>query len=237
VKYSSNIGMVKIVESIGPQPLHHQLSNFGFGVKTRIDCPGETAGALASPSRWTRVDTGAISFGQGVSVSALQLATAVSAIANGGNLMRPYIVSAITDHNGRIVKRTGPKIVRRVVSEETSATIRRIMATVVAEGGTGINAALEGYTVSGKTGTAQKIDDTGRYAKGKFVSSFVGFAPSEKPKIVILVVVDEPQGEHYGGIVAAPAFRKIAHETLNYLNVPPENEDELQVSIEEEVTG
>jgi len=238
VKYSSNIGVVKIVESIGPEPLHRQLTNFGFGGKTRIDCPGETAGALSSHNRWTRVDTSAISFGQGVSVSALQLTTAASAIANGGNLMQPHIVSAITDHNGRIIKRTVPKVVRRVISEETSATVRRIMSTVVTEGGTGINAALDGYTVSGKTGTAQKIDNTGHYAKGKFVSSFIGFAPADKPEVVILVVVDEPDHEHYGGIVAAPAFRKIAHETLNYLNIPPENEKEkLQVSIEEEATG
>ena len=238
VKFSSNIGVVKVIESIGPDPLYRTLTNFGFGEKTRLDCPGETAGVLSSPKRWTRVDTGTISFGQGISVSALQLVTAASAIANGGNLMRPYIVAAVSDHNGRIVERTEPHVVRTAVTPKTAGIVKRIMKTVITEGGTGVNAALEGYSVSGKTGTAQKIDDTGKYARGKYVSSFLGFAPADEPKIVILVVVDEPQGEHYGGIVAAPAFKKIAHETLNYLNIPPVMEkDKLRVSINTEGKG
>ena len=112
------------------------------------------------------------------------------------------------------------------------------MKTVITEGGTGVNAALDGYSVSGKTGTAQKIDDSGKYARGKYVSSFLGFAPADEPKVVILVVVDEPKGDHYGGIVAAPAFKKIAHETLNYLNISPVMEQEkLRVSIETEDQG
>jgi cell division protein FtsI (penicillin-binding protein 3) len=238
VKFSSNIGVVKVIESIGPDSLHRTLTNFGFGKKTRLDCPGETSGVLSSPKRWSRVDTGAISFGQGISVSALQLVTAASAIANGGSLMQPYIVAAITDHNGRILERTEPRLVRTAVSAETAGIVKRIMKTVITEGGTGVNAALEGYSVSGKTGTAQKIDGSGKYAHGKFVSSFLGFAPADEPKVVILVVVDEPEGEHYGGVVAAPAFKKIAHETLNYLNIPPVVEQEkLRVSIQTEGQG
>jgi len=238
VKFSSNIGVVKVVESIGPAPLHRTLTNFGFGEKTRLDCPGETSGVLMSPKRWTRIDTGAISFGQGISVSALQLVTAASAIANGGSLMQPYIVAAITDHNGRILERTEPQVVRTAVSAKTAHIVKRIMKTVITEGGTGVNAALDGYSVSGKTGTAQKIDDSGKYARGKYVSSFLGFAPADEPKVVILVIVDEPKDEHYGGTVAAPAFKKIAHETLNYLNISPVMEqDKLRVSIETEDKG
>jgi len=238
VKFSSNIGVVKIIESIGPDPLYHTLTNFGFGEKTRLDCPGETSGVLAPPKRWTRVDTGAISFGQGLSVSALQLATAASAVANGGNLMQPYIVAAVSNHNGRIIERTEPRVVREAVSAKTAGIVKRIMKTVITEGGTGVNAALEGYTVSGKTGTAQKIDKSGKYARGKYVASFLGFAPADEPRVVILVVVDEPEEEHYGGIVAAPAFKKIAHETLNYLNIPPVLEqDKLRVSLKTEGQG
>jgi cell division protein FtsI (penicillin-binding protein 3) len=238
VKFSSNIGVVKVVESIGPDSLHLTLTNFGFGEKTHLDCPGETSGVLSSSKRWTRVDTGAISFGQGISVSALQLTTAASAIANGGSLMQPYIVAAITDHNGRIIERTEPRVVRTAVSAKTATIIKSIMKTVTTEGGTGVNAALDGYSVSGKTGTAQKIDASGKYARGIYVSSFLGFAPADEPKVVILVIVDEPKGKHYGGTVAAPAFKKIAHETLNYLNIPPVMEqDKLRVSIETEDKG
>ncbi|MCJ7830144.1 MAG: penicillin-binding protein 2 [Desulfobacterales bacterium] len=238
VKYSSNIGAVKIGEQIGPEKLHHTLRAFGFGEKTGIDCPGETAGSLPPLARWTRIDAGAISFGQGVAVSTVQLLAAACAIANDGILMRPYIVQAVTDQNGRLIERTEPHAVRRVISVQTAQTLRRIMKTVVEEGGTGVNAALEGYSVCGKTGTAQKIDERGTYARGKYVSSFLGFAPAENPEIAVLVVVDEPQKYHYGGTVAAPAFKKIAHETLSYRNIPSKGErDRLTVSLESEING
>jgi cell division protein FtsI (penicillin-binding protein 3) len=153
--------------------------------------------------------------------------------------MKPYIVQAVTDSNGRIVQRTEPVIVRRTAKPETAALTNRIMQTVITEGGTGINAALDGYILSGKTGTAQKIDESGTYAQGKFISSFVGIAPATNPVAVILVVIDEPKKAHYGGTVAAPAFRKIAHETLQYLDVPPEiKKDGLQrASLNSEVGG
>jgi len=223
VKYSSNIGAVKIGEVIGPKVLYHTLRNFGFGSKTGIDCPGETAGSLAPFRRWTKIDAGTIAFGQGISVSALQLITATAAIANDGVLMKPYIVQAITDQNGRLLKSYSPRAVRRVVSVQTARTVTHMMQSVISDGGTGTNAALDGYTACGKTGTAQKIDKNGKYAKGKYIASFVGFAPAENPKVTILVMVDEPKKFHYGGIVAAPAFKKIAHGTLDYLNVPPKS--------------
>lgn len=221
VKYSSNIGAVKVTEKIGPEVLYETLHDFGFGLKTGIDCPGETTGSVSHYRRWSKIDTGAIAFGQGVSVSAIQLITAACAIANDGILMKPYIVQAISDPNGRLIKSFAPCKVRRVVSEQTAKTVRRIMTTVISSGGTGEKAALEGYSVCGKTGTAQKTDPNGGYARGKYVASFIGFAPEDHPELAILVLIDEPRKNHFGGIVAAPAFREIAHETLHYMNINP----------------
>jgi cell division protein FtsI (penicillin-binding protein 3) len=232
IKYSSNIGAIKFSAITGPEYLSRTLQNFGFGSKTGIDCPGETAGSLPPFKRWTKVDAGTISFGQGVSVSALQLIVATSAVANKGILMRPYVVQAITDHNGRLIKSFGPGKIRRAISEKTAGTLSRIMQTVITEGGTGVNAALEGYSVCGKTGTAQKIDENGGYSYEKYVASFVGFAPMENPKIAVLVVVDEPQKQHYGSIVAAPAFKAIAQETLDYMHIAPKGKtDKIMVSL------
>ena len=238
VKYSSNIGSVKMAEKLGARQLHEYLWRFGFGQRSGIACPGESAGSLSSFKKWSAIDTGAISFGQGVSVSAIQLAAAASAIANDGVLMKPMLVRAITDRKGRTVKTFAPEAVRRVVSSHTTTTIRRILKTVITEGGTGTNAALEGYSVGGKTGTAQKIDESGTYAKNRYVSSFLGFTPADHPELTILVLVDEPQGQNYGGIVAAPAFRQIALETLSYLNIPPGTDaDRLRVSRDNRADG
>jgi cell division protein FtsI (penicillin-binding protein 3) len=223
VKYSSNIGITKVIEMVGADTLYTTLKRFGFGIKTGLDCPGETAGTLSHNERWSLIDTSAISFGQGLSVSAIQLVSATAAIANDGIRMKPYIVHAVTSQSGRILEQTQPQVVEQAVSPEVATIVRRIMQTVITDGGTGTSAALQGYTVCGKTGTAQKIDQTGKYSLGKYTASFVGIAPVENPHIVVLVVIDEPNGEHYGGTVAAPAFQKIAHETLQYLNVPPNN--------------
>ena len=222
IKYSSNIGITKVIEMTGPETLYATLKNFGFGDKTGLDSPGETTGVLTPSSRWSKIDTSTIAFGQGMSTSAIQLVSAAAAIANGGTLMKPFIVQSITNEHGRILKQTTPEIIRRAVSPEVAAIVKRIMQTVVTEGGTGTSAFLDGYTVCGKTGTAQKTDESGNYARGKYMSSFIGFAPADNPRLVILVVIDEPTDIHYGGTVAAPAFQKIAHETLQHLNVPPE---------------
>lgn len=237
VKYSSNIGSVKMAEKLGAHQLHDYLRAFGFGRRSGIACPGETAGSLSPFKSWSAIDAGAISFGQGISVSAIQLIAAVSAIANDGILMKPMLVKEITDRNGQTVERFSPVPVRRVVSSHSAAAVRRILKTVVTEGGTGVNAALDGYSVGGKTGTAQKIDKSGTYAKGRYIASFVGVAPADHPELAILVVVDEPS-QHYGSIVAAPAFRQIALETLSYLNIPPgPDADRLQVSREDRANG
>jgi cell division protein FtsI (penicillin-binding protein 3) len=223
IKHSSNIGAAKVLERIGPESLYATLRGFGFGEKTGIDCPGESAGSLTPYQRWQGVDGATISFGQGISVSAIQLTAAVNAIANGGTLMRPYVVRKVVDAAGSEVKRFEPEAVRRVVSAETAGTVARIMETVTTEGGTGETVALAGYKVAGKTGTAQKTDESGTYARGLYVSSFAGFVPADRPRATIVVIVDEPKTEHYGGLVAGPAFRKIAEGLLQYLNVPPES--------------
>jgi cell division protein FtsI (penicillin-binding protein 3) len=221
VKFSSNIGAVKVVEKMGAKNLHRALRDFGFGQKTGIDFPGEQPGNLSHYSAWSRIDTGAISFGHGISVSALQLVTAVSAIANGGDLMRPYLVREIVDQDGNTLQAFKPQKVRRAVSGRTATIVKNILKTVITAGGTGVNAALDGYTACGKTGTARKLDENGEYSKDKHTASFIGFAPAERPAVAILVIVDEPQGQYYGGVVAAPVFRQIAQQALNYLNVPP----------------
>jgi cell division protein FtsI (penicillin-binding protein 3) len=184
-------------------------------------------------TKWAGIDTAAISFGHGVSVSAVQLIAAVSAIANDGVLMKPRMVQAVTDPQGQILQRFEPEEVRRVVSVETARTVKEIMQTVVLPGGTGVQAALEGYTACGKTGTARKVDDNGQYSNERHVASFIGFAPAETPRVAVLVVIDEPRGQIYGGAVAAPVFKKITQTTLNLMNVPPLNTTEkLRVSMD-----
>jgi cell division protein FtsI (penicillin-binding protein 3) len=222
VQVSSNIGAAKLAQQMGKEALYNTLSAFGFGEKTGIDCPGESAGSLLPLDRWKSIDAAVIAFGQGVSASAIQLISAVSAIANEGILMKPYIVQAITDANGGIIKRYSPQAVRQAISPATARTVSRILETVTQEGGTATAAALETVRVAGKTGTAQKTDGSGHYARGKFNSSFVGYFPAENPQAAILVVIDEPKKGHYGGTVAAPAFKKIALELINYLNTEPE---------------
>ncbi|MBI9074270.1 MAG: penicillin-binding protein 2 [Desulfatibacillum sp.] len=222
VKVSSNIGAVKVGEEIGANTLYQGLDSFGFGKKMGIDCPGEASGFLRPYNDWSAIDAGAIAFGQGISVSALQLAGAVSAIANGGLLMKPRTVQAITNSRGRLVRSFPPEVLGRAVSEETAQVVSRIMKTVMTEGGTGTQAAVEGYRVCGKTGTAQKPAEKGGYSEDSYVASFVGFAPLGNPAITVVVLIDEPTLDHYGGVVAGPAFKEITQKTLHYLKVSPE---------------
>lgn len=222
VKFSSNIGAAKLGQAMGKEVLHTILNEFGYNRLTQIDCPGEVDGSLADFRRWRPIDAANIAFGQGIAVTAIQLATAMGAIANDGVMMRPQIVQAVTDQNGVVVRKTPPEVLRRVVSVETARRMRAMLVRVVEQGGTGTRAAVKGFTVGGKTGTAQKIGPDGAYSRRDFVSSFVGFVPASRPELVILVVVDEPRKYTYGGLVAAPAFQEIAQSTLNYLNIPME---------------
>ncbi len=223
LKYSSNIGAAKIGGRLGQERLYNHLKDFGFGARSGIDLPGEAYGYLRNGSQWFGVDLATISFGQGVSATALQLVMAVSAVANGGILMKPYVVEKISDENGVEMEQISPQERRRVISPETAKVMARMMEGVATEGGTGMNAAVEGYRVAGKTGTAQKVDPVTRgYSVDKRTASFVGFIPADNPKLVILVVVDEPKTSPYGGVVAAPAFSAIAQQSLCYLKVPPD---------------
>jgi len=224
LKYSSNIGASKIGEKLGKAALHKYLKAFGFGEKTGIDLPGESAGSMRSLRSLNNVALHTISFGQGISVTPIQLASALSALANGGLLMRPYAVRTIKDPSGAVVLENNPIAVRRVVSEATAAKMAQMLVSVTEDGGTGVKAALDEFEVAGKTGTAQKPDfKNGSYVEDAYVASFLGFVPARQPRLAILVTVDEPQKEHYGGLVAAPAFREIAEESLSYLGVHREN--------------
>jgi cell division protein FtsI (penicillin-binding protein 3) len=221
IKFSSNIGASKVGKKLGRTKLHQYLKSFGFGGKSGIDLPGEVPGFLPPPNYWSEVGLANISFGQGVSLTALQITNAFAAIANGGVLMRPYVVQNIVQPPGKIVKENRPKAIRRVLSPETAKTVAGILKTVTEEGGTGKAAAPAGYEAGGKTGTAQKALENGRGYSSKRIGSFIGFAPVDNPELVISVIIDEPRGVVYGGVVAAPAFRAIAQQVLPLLGAYP----------------
>jgi len=224
LKYSSNIGAAKIGFKLGDDRLARYLRKFGFGERTGIDLPGESPGNMRSNQRWYGVDLATISFGQGITTSAVQLATAISAIANGGTLMKPYVVERILDDNGNVARKIEPQALRRVISPDTALKVTRMMEGVTAPGGTGTNAAVDGYRVAGKTGTAQKADPVShRYSASKRTGSFIGFVPADRPRLTILVVIDEPKTSPYGGVVAAPVFHGIALNALAYLKIAPHN--------------
>ncbi|MBW2621485.1 MAG: penicillin-binding protein 2 [Deltaproteobacteria bacterium] len=222
IKYSSNVGAVKIGQKLGPARVYDCLVKFGFGRKSGVDLPGESAGILRPYQKWREIDAANISFGQGISVTALQLISAVSALANKGVLMRPYIVSEVIDPSGKVIKRIKPRIVRRVVSEQVAHEATLMLRQVVQEGGTGTLAEPVGYQAAGKTGTAQKLDSSrGTYSKRRWVSSFMGFMPYDDPQLAVLVVLDEPWPQFYGGVVAAPVFKEIGEKVLPLLDVAP----------------
>ena len=220
IQRSSNIGAAKTGMALGQERLYRYLKAFGFGERTEIDLPGEMGGLLREPRQWGKRSLASISMGQEVGVTPLQLVTAMSAIANGGWLMKPYLVSSIHDTSGKAVAVQNPQVRRRPISQTTAQTLTGILEGVVTKG-TGSKAAVPGYRVAGKTGTAQKIDPrTGAYSPTLFVGSFVGFVPADNPKLAIVAVIDEPKGEAWGGVVAAPVFRRVAEQALPYLGVP-----------------
>ena len=222
LKYSSNIGCAKLGKMLERERFYSYIRDFGFGEPTGLDFPGEISGMLRSPSRWFEIDLAAISFGQGLSVTPIQMASAMAVIANGGLLMEPYLVEKVVTADGRQVRKRLPQVKHRVISEKTAQQVRDMMISVTEPGGTGTRAALSGYQVAGKTGTAQKVDlVTGGYSLDKRVSSFIGFVPADNPALVISVTIDEPEGKAYGGLVAAPVFARIAGQSLSYLNILP----------------
>jgi len=220
---SSNIGAIKIAQKLGKDSFYEYIRKFGFGEKTNIQLPGVASGLLGKRKNWNEHSLASISFGQDIAVTPLQMVVALSAIANGGTLMEPHIAKALM-RDGKIIKEIRPKKIRRVISKKTSRQMMEILKFVV-ENGTGKKAAIDGFEVAGKTGTAQKyIRETKSYSKTEFISSFIGYAPADDPRLAILVMIDNPKGRHWGGVVAAPVFVKIAEKSLRHLNVTSSKE-------------
>jgi len=225
VIHSSNIGAIKIGFKLGYARFCDYLKRFGFSQKTGIDILGEREGFIRSPKVARTIDQATVFFGQGITTTSLQLAMAMGAIANGGNLMRPFVVKKIMDESGRTVEETKPQVVRRVISSQTAHTVTRMLEGVTGSEGTASRAHIAGYTAAGKTGTSQKVDPvTKRYSRSKYVASFVGFVPSDQPRLLISVLIDEPKGMTYGGLVAGPVFKEVGSWALNHLGVSPDPE-------------
>lgn len=217
--FSSNIGAAKIGGSLGRRGLYRAFRSFGFGEVTGLPLPGEAGGILRDYRRWYEMDAATISFGQGVSVTSVQMAAAMSVLANGGRLVRPHLLSSI--RRGAAVQEILPETRRRVVPARVARLVADMLTAVTGPGGTAPEAAIDGYLVAGKTGTAQKADYvTGGYSEDRWLASFVGFVPAQSPRLVISVVIDEPVVAHYGGVVAGPVFRRVGEAALRHLGEP-----------------
>jgi cell division protein FtsI/penicillin-binding protein 2 len=216
IEQSSNIGICKVAEILGPEIICRYLKLFGFGAKTGIDLPGEIKGMTKDLRTWSKTSIAAIPMGQEIGVTALQLVNAISVIANGGYLMKPYIVKEIRDKQGQTIEVFSSTPVRKVISPETVARIKKILIGVI-ENGTGKLARNPDILAAGKTGTAQKVEPNGRYSHSKFIASFMGFAPAEDPAIAVVITVDEPRGYYFGGVVSAPVFKNVVADVLRYL--------------------
>lgn len=224
---SSNICAAKIGLSLGGERLYEALRRFGLGEPTGMPFPGEASGTLRPRGRpWVQVETASASFGQGISVTNLQLALATAAIASGGELMEPILVKRVTTATGELVREAVPRVRRRVVPERVARIMSELLVSVTEGEGTGTAAAIDGYRVAGKTGTAQKIDPaTGRYSVDRYLASFVGFVPADKPVVAMAVTIDEPMVDHAGGVVAAPIFRQVAKVVLEARGLIPKGVD------------
>jgi cell division protein FtsI/penicillin-binding protein 2 len=220
VKYSSNVGAAQVATRVGKDRFYRYIRRLGFGERTRIDLPGEASGIIRPVNRWYGPSLQNIGFGQGISVTPIQLLVAVAAFGTHGRAVRPHLVQAIRDPSGHAVDMTGNLRPYQMIEPSVADQILAMMRQVV-EGGTGVKARLAGYEVAGKTGTAQRPASWGGYEAGAYVSSFVGVVPVPSPRLAILVIVDRPHGVYFGGEVAAPAFREIAQQILWYLRVPP----------------
>jgi cell division protein FtsI (penicillin-binding protein 3) len=214
---SSNVGAIKIGMKLGAKKFDQWVRRFGFGKPSGVDLPGEESGQVLPLKKYSGSSMGNLPIGQGVSVTPMQMASAYAAIANGGILRPPRIVRSVDGRPARAGKG------RRIIAPETSRALRDMLKGVLAPGGTAAEAKVPGYQLAGKTGTANKVDEaTGLYSETRYIASFVGFAPADRPRLLVAVMVDEPNGAIYGGEVAAPAFQQITSFALNYLRIPPE---------------
>jgi cell division protein FtsI (penicillin-binding protein 3) len=218
---------MKAAQKLGPDRLYKYVKKFGFGEKTGIELPGEVSGITTHPGTWSKLSLCSISMGQEVTVTALQLACAMSALANGGNLVKPRIVERIQDNSGHVIQEFKSKKPQRVISEETAQEMRDILRGVV-DSGTAELAEVDGYFPGGKTGTGQKIEPNGTYSHSKFTASFIGFVPYDNPRLVIAVIMDEPRPIYYGGVVCAPVFKKVAAELMSYYKIWPKETGKLE---------
>lgn len=228
VQNSCNPVFINVGLATGAERFYRYVKAFGFRERTGIELPGEAVGPFHQLKNFKELELATASFGQGFQVSPLQMVTAVAAVVNGGNLMKPQIVKQITDQEGNVIKTYEPEVVRQVISKETSDTMRYILESVVAEG-TGQNAYIKGYRIGGKTGTSEKLPR----GSDKYVASFVGFAPADDPQVVALVMLDEPRGDaYYGGVIAAPVIGKVLDDTLRYIGVEPKFTDDESILID-----
>ena len=217
--HSSNVGTVKVALALGTARMYDYIRRFGFGERTGVPLKGESPGILRKTDRWSAVSNASISIGQEIAATPLQVVRAMATVANGGVRVEPRLVDRVIDGDGKVLYRPERVEGKRVISEKTAAVLNEILKAVVLRG-TGKNATLVEHIVAGKTGTAQKAG-RGGYSAHNFVASFAGYVPADRPRLVILVVVDEPRGAQYGGVIAAPVFREIAEASLRYLRVAP----------------
>jgi cell division protein FtsI (penicillin-binding protein 3) len=233
IQVSSNIGIAKIALGLGERKLYESFRRFGFGDSPSLPLPGLASGTLRPRARpWVPVETAAAAFGQGVSVSNLQMGMALAALANRGQLLEPILVKKVSDSTGAVLTEASPKLRRSVVGPRVARLVSEMLSSVTEGDGTGVEAAIPGFRVAGKTATAQKIDPaTGRYDDTHYVASFVGYVPAERPRLVVSVVIDEPMaGSTAGGTVAAPVFRRVAEMSLRYLGVRPRGTKSVKLS-------
>ena len=225
---SSNIGAAKLALTVGEQKFYEYIRRFGFGERTGIELPGEIAGTIRSPVSWSKISITRIPMGHEIGVTPLQMTLAMAAIANGGKLVTPHIVKSVTTADGKTVSTFNPTVVRQVISSQTAREIGDALRGVVSDRGTAAAAAIPGFTISGKTGTAQKVDPHGGYDRDKWVVSFSGYLPAERPEFVGFVVLDDAKTTkpelNYGGLVAGPIFARIGEKAARYLDLQPREE-------------
>src|SRR4051812_15525843 len=225
---SSNIGAAKLALSVGDQKFYEYIRRFGFGERSGVELPGEIPGVIRPPQSWSKISITRIPMGHEVGVTPLQMTMAMAAIANGGKLITPRIVKSITTEDGKTITTFSPTVLRQVISPETAAQVSKALRGVVSDRGTAAAAAVPGFTICGKTGTAQKVDPKGGYEHGKYVVSFSGYLPADHPEFVGLVVLDDAKTSNpelnYGGLVAGPIFARIAEKAARYLDLQPQEE-------------
>jgi cell division protein FtsI (penicillin-binding protein 3) len=225
---SSNIGAAKLAISVGEQKFYEYIRRFGFGERTGIELPGEINGWIRPPQAWSKISITRIPMGHEVGVTPLQMTLAMATIANGGKLVTPRIVKSVTDAEGKTITTVPPLVLRQVISPQTARQIGNALRGVVSDRGTAAAAAVPGFTIAGKTGTAQKVGPGGGYEQGKYVVSFSGYLPADHPEFVGLVVLDDAQTSkpelNYGGLVAGPIFARIAEKAARYLDLQPHEE-------------